>query len=52
MQTGGGYLKNGGVKTAIFDLADIRGLVVNELMVFEPWLAKKTSEWRERYIGD
>ena len=52
MQIDGAYLGNGYVKSAILDLADIRGLVVNELGPFELWLAQKISEWRKRYVGD
>ena len=52
MQIDGAYLDNGYVKSAILDLADIRGLVVNELGPFELWLARKISEWRKRYVGD
>jgi hypothetical protein len=52
MQTGGAYLDSGYVKSAILDLRDIRGLVVNELAPFEIWLAHKISEWRKRYVGD
>jgi hypothetical protein len=36
MQTGGAYLANGRVKSAILDLADLRTLIANELMLFEP----------------
>jgi len=49
---GGSYLGNGRVKTAIFDLADLRGIIASELIPFEPWLANKVSEWRKRYVGD
>jgi hypothetical protein len=45
-------LADGYVKSAILDLADLRGLIVNELMIFEPWLAHKIADWRKRYIGD
>jgi hypothetical protein len=52
MQTGGAFLANGQVKSAIMDLADLRGIIINELIPFDLWLAKKTSEWRARYVGD
>jgi hypothetical protein len=52
MQVGGAYLANGHVKSAILDLADIRGLIDTQLMPIELWLAEKISEWRKRYIGD
>lgn len=52
MRIGGAYLGNGYVKSAILDLADIRGLITHELAPFELWLAQKISEWRKRYIGD
>jgi hypothetical protein len=52
MQISGAYLGNGYVKSAILDLADIRGLVAHELAPFDLWLAQKISEWRKRYIGD
>jgi len=52
MRTGGAYLSSGIVKSAILDLADIRGLIVHELNKFEPWLAQKIAEWRKRYVGD
>ena len=52
MRSGGTYLSNGYVKSAILDLADLRGLIVHELIPFEAWLAKKNSEWRKRYVGD
>jgi hypothetical protein len=52
LQTGGTHLRQGGVKSAVLDLADIRGLIQNELIPFEIWLAKKTSEWWKRYVGD
>jgi hypothetical protein len=52
MQASGAYLSSGHVKTCILDLADIRGLIRDELIPFEPWLARKTSEWRARYVGD
>lgn len=52
MRVGGTYLGSGRCKTAILDLADVRGLIANELIPFEKWLAFKTSEWRRRYAGD
>jgi hypothetical protein len=52
MQIDRAYLGNGHVKSAILDLADIRGLIVHELAPFELWLAQKISEWRKRYVGD
>jgi hypothetical protein len=52
MQAGGAYLGSGHVKSCVLDLADIRGLIRHELIPFEPWLARKTSEWRKRYVGD
>jgi hypothetical protein len=52
MQTGGTYLGQGGVKTAVLDLADMRGLIQNELIPFELWLARKASDWWKRYVGD
>lgn len=52
MQTGGAYLRQGGVKTAVLDLADLRGLIQNELIPFELWLARKTSDWWKRFVGD
>jgi hypothetical protein len=52
MRAGGAYLSSGHVKSAVLDLADIRGLIVRELNKFEPWLALKTAEWRKRYVGD
>jgi hypothetical protein len=52
MRIGGAPLASGYVKSAILDLADLRGLLVNELTIFEPWLAHKISDWRKRYIGD
>jgi hypothetical protein len=52
MQTGGAFLGSGHVKSAIMDLADLRGILINELIPFELWLANKAGEWRARYIGD
>jgi hypothetical protein len=52
VRSGGAYLENGHVKSAILDLADLRGLIVHELAPLEVWLAHKVSEWRKRYIGD
>jgi hypothetical protein len=52
MQTTGAFLDSGHVQSAALDLADIRGIVINEIIPFEAWLAKKVSEWRRRYIGD
>jgi hypothetical protein len=52
MQIDGAHLANGYVKSAILDLADIRRLILHELVPFEVWLAQKISEWRRRYIGD
>ena len=52
MQISGAYLGSGHVKSAILDLADIRGLIIHELAPFDLWLAQKISEWRKRYIGD
>lgn len=52
MQIGGAYLDNGHVKSAILDLPDVRGIVENELIPFDLWLAHKISEWRKRYVGD
>jgi hypothetical protein len=52
MQLGGAYLANGHVKSAVLDLADIRGLIDNQLIPIELWLAQRISEWRRRYVGD
>jgi hypothetical protein len=52
MRTGGAYLSSGHVKSAVLDLADVRGLIIHELNKFEPWLAQKIAEWRNRYVGD
>jgi len=52
MRSGGYYLASGQVKSAIMDLADIRHIIIDELIPLELWLAQKTSEWRNRYIGD
>jgi hypothetical protein len=52
MQVGGAYLASGHVKSAVLDLADIRGLIDHQLVPIELWLAQKISEWRKRYIGD
>jgi len=52
IQISGAYLGNGYVKSAILDLADIRGLIAHELAPFDLWLARKISEWRKRYVGD
>jgi len=37
------------VRTAIFDLADLRGLV-QHIVDYEVWLATKTVEWHKRYV--
>ena len=50
-QISGRFVGTGAVKTAILDLADVRGLLTH-LGPYEVWLAMKTSEWRKRYIGD
>jgi hypothetical protein len=52
MRSGGAYLQNGHVKSAILDLPDLRGLIIHELAPMEVWLAHKVSEWRKRYVGD
>jgi len=51
MQTGGAYLANGYVKSAILDLADLRRLI-DQMIPIELWLAQKISEWCKRYVGD
>jgi hypothetical protein len=52
IRSGGAYLSNGHVKSAILDLADIRGLLDQQLAPIELWLAQKIFEWRRRYVGD
>jgi hypothetical protein len=49
-QVGGEYLALGKVKTAIADLADLRGLA-QHMIGYEIWLANKTSEWFKRYVS-
>lgn len=50
-RVGGAYLASGHVKSAVLDLADIRGLIDLQLVPIELWLAQKISEWRKRYVG-
>lgn len=52
MRTGGAYLANGHVKRVVTDLGPLRTVMADELIPYEVWLAGKTSEWRQRYIGD
>ncbi len=51
-RTGGAYLANGHVKSAVLDLEDLHTLFDNQLVPIELWVARKISEWRKRYIGD
>lgn len=47
---GGAYLAAGSVKQAVLDLADLR-LVLGHIAQIDPWLARKVSDWYERYVG-
>lgn len=52
IRTGGAYLADGQVKTAIVGLDDLRLVLEQQLVPIELWLARKVSEWRMRYVGD
>jgi hypothetical protein len=52
LQTAGAYLANGHVKTAVLDIGDLRNLYHGQVTPIGLWLARKVSDWRQRYIGD
>lgn len=52
MRTGGALLTSGHLKGAVMDLAPLRTIMADELVPLELWLAKRTSAWHKRYVGD